>query len=130
MEAHGEFRIWCEQRVLFVVYLGTMNEETGERLGAEYIRVATPLAGAPWAACIDLSDFHLGTPGTTGPIARARQWAYANGLAHQATVTGGTGAEILHRKYLNQNAPAGFVARYFDEQAAARAWLRELRYLD
>ncbi len=122
---HGEFEFSVEGRVLRVRTSGPWNKELIQQYAGVLAQALASLAGAPWGVFATVVGQGLHTPESFAEMQAGIGRQRAIGRCATAVVLENVeGAPIVQRMLERMYREAGEPAAFFDDSAAAMAWLR------
>lgn len=128
MDAHGNFDIWLDNRVL----LTRVYEQSNIEFAIEYVeafqKIAQPLIQGEWAHIAYLDSWGLAPPETERSILQLGAWAGPRGLKRVALVFAPNKLKAFQLERMIPNNIPGFERRFFSNEAEAFAWLEHEGY--
>lgn len=122
--AHGEYRLWCDEKTLYAELSGMWNEETALEFDRDFRALATHFTG-PWGHLVYLNDWELCTPEMFEVIESLVTWCIQNGLTRAANVYEPSGIkEAIVNKMVVQSE-GKFKRAVFDNPRDAANWLTQ-----
>ena len=124
--AHGAYSLAIDGRILHMRAFGPWNEELTYQYGKDVRRYTDALAGAPWALLAEVMHDGVHTPESFRlqlEITRAHQ--EIGRIATAVIFDYENPPQIAQRVFDKLYDQAGEPHAFFDDQAAARAWLLE-----
>ena len=121
--AHGRFEITVRGQVLILKALEQWNEEAALAFEQEWMRLATPIANAPWAHLVFLDDWELSTPEVAPIISRVVVWSVAHNMTHAAQVYSPNMLKKYEPDRMVDNSKLPFEKQVFLNENDAIQWL-------
>jgi hypothetical protein len=108
---------------MFLEILEAWNLETAVRFCADQEQAAKALLGAPWAILSDLTRWQLSTPNVAEQISRQAVRLDTLGRTHNAIISHDQGIRQILLAQAIKSGTQHPNLEFFDDQAAALAWL-------
>jgi hypothetical protein len=130
LRAHGEYQIETHGHVVEVTTSGSWNAEGMASFIENFKAESAKLAGQPWAALVDLTQWTLATPETEAQMDRLQEWCLAHNQVYEALVMSDSALVEAQMDRYSEVLAGKLEQRYFSDRDEAREWLTSLGMYD
>lgn len=125
---HGEFEITVQGPVLIARLTGSWNQEAAQAFEKAFVQAADALTTGEWAHLVYLDDWDLGVPEMMPVIERLVGWCVSHGLKRSAQFYCPSMLKKYQLDLMVIDRQGDFERRVFDDEEAAKQWLRSEGY--